>query len=86
MSQEIIESVQKYLTSNIPITLVSQGAEAVVFSTNVHPYLPKDSTISGETKYIIKYRPSKKYRHPVIDQQLTKKRTLGEARLLSKLY
>lgn len=88
MSQEIVETVQRYLTPHVPITLVSQGAEAVVFSTSVHPYLPKNSALGADdtTKYIIKYRPSKKYRHPVIDQQLTKKRTLGEARLLSKLY
>lgn len=86
MSQEIVDSVQNYLTPNIPITLVSQGAEAVVFTSYVHPYLPKNNTTTEHDKYIIKYRPPKKYRHPIIDQQLTKKRTLGESRLLAKLY
>lgn len=89
MSEEIVDKVQEYLTANIPIKLVSQGAEAVVFTTNVHPYLPKEQTNGDNTtdvQYIIKYRPPKKYRHPVIDQQLTKRRTLGESRLLAKLY
>lgn len=86
MSQANVEMVQDYLTPNIPITLVSQGAEAMVFTTHVHPYLPQDQIENQDTKYIIKYRPHKKYRHPVIDQQLTKKRTLGESRLLAKLH
>lgn len=88
MSQEIIDTVAQYLTPNIPIKLISQGAEAVVFTTTVHPYCPiKEITSNNEpTQYIIKYRSPKKYRHPIIDKQLTKHRTLSESRLLAKLF
>lgn len=88
MSQEIIDVVSKYLTPNIPIKLISQGAEAVVFTTSVHPYCPERKTDENgdPIQYIIKYRSPKRYRHPVIDQQLTKRRTLSESRLLAKLY
>lgn len=82
MSAEIVERVEEYLTKSIPVEVVSQGAEAVVFQTQQHPYLPT----AGNDKYIIKYRPPKRYRHPNIDKALTKHRTLSEARLLSKLY
>lgn len=84
MSQEVISQVEQYLTPNIPLTPISQGAEAVVFTTNVHPYLPKDKT--STVKYVVKYRPPKKYRHPSIDRTLTKHRTLSESRLLAKLF
>ncbi|CAG59258.1 uncharacterized protein GVI51_F07975 [Nakaseomyces glabratus] len=84
MSQEIVDRVRNYLSPNIPVTPISQGAEAVVFTTSVHPYLPENC--NSNEKYIIKYRSPKRYRHPVIDKSLTKHRTLGEARLLSKLY
>lgn len=80
MSEEIIAKVYEYLTPNLPIVPIAQGAEAVVFTSELHPYLP----IQG--KYILKYRPPKRYRHPSIDRSLTKHRTVGESRLLSKLY
>lgn len=83
MSQEIIKKISNCLGPNIPLENIAQGAEAVVFSTTVHPYLPDADT---NKKYIVKYRPPKRYRHPAIDQALTKRRTLGESRLLSKLY
>lgn len=83
MSQQIVQTVREYVSDNVPIELLSQGAEAAVFVTNTHPYLPGEPT--GD-KYVIKYRPPKQYRHPVIDQQLTKKRTLNESRLLTRLY
>lgn len=88
MSQEIVDTVTKYLTPNIPIKQISQGAEAVVFTSSTHPYLPTpEHDADGKPlQYIIKYRPPKKYRHPIIDRQLTKHRTLSEARLLSKLF
>ncbi|CCE61617.1 hypothetical protein TPHA_0A05430 [Tetrapisispora phaffii CBS 4417] len=87
MSQKIVDKVSEYLTSNIPIKLISQGAEAVVFTTNVHPYLPKDQIgDDSDVQYIIKYRPPKEYRHPDIDKSLTKHRTLSETRILAKLY
>lgn len=86
MSAEIVSQVSSYLTSNIPLHLISQGAEAVVFTTSVHPYLPEDATSENKTNYIIKFRPPKKYRHPSIDKSLTKHRTLSESRILAKLY
>lgn len=86
MSSEIIAGISSVLTENIPLTPISQGAEAVVFTSPVHPYLPPQVAASDdEALYILKYRPEKKYRHPVIDKALTKHRTLGEARLLAKL-
>ncbi|SCU86589.1 LANO_0C08526g1_1 [Lachancea nothofagi CBS 11611] len=90
MSQEVIDQIAAYLTSNIPIVPISQGAEAVVFTTNVHPYEPINAKTSPndqstKTKYVIKYRPHKKYRHPSIDRALTKHRTLGESKILAKL-
>ncbi|SCU79595.1 LADA_0B01794g1_1 [Lachancea dasiensis] len=83
MSQEVIDQIVKYLTPQVPITPISQGAEAVVFLTNVHPYDIGRSY--PDAKYIIKYRPPKKYRHPSIDRALTKHRTLSESRILAKL-
>ncbi|KAH3687633.1 hypothetical protein WICPIJ_001386 [Wickerhamomyces pijperi] len=82
MSDELIQLAQSHL-QNIPLQVISQGAEAIVFTTKTHPYLPtsKDS----HTEYIIKYRPPKKYRHPQLDATLTKHRTIAEARLLQRL-
>ncbi|KAM3165134.1 Atypical serine/threonine protein kinase BUD32 [Lachancea thermotolerans] len=87
MSKEVIEQVVTYLTPNVPIVPISQGAEAVVFTTNVHPYNASACKTAGDipVKYIIKYRPPKKYRHPSIDKTLTKHRTLSESRILAKL-
>lgn len=83
MSEKIIGNTSSYLTADFPLEKIAQGAEAVVFTTSVHPYLPiKES----RNKYVIKYRPPKKYRHPSIDRSLTKHRTLSESRLLAKLY
>ncbi|SGZ46966.1 CIC11C00000002201 [Sungouiella intermedia] len=67
------------LIPNIPLTVVSQGAEALVLSTDVHPYIPKKS------KLVVKFRPSKPYRHPKIDAMITKSRTIGEAKFMAKL-
>ncbi|SCU98613.1 LAMI_0F15522g1_1 [Lachancea mirantina] len=83
MSKELIERVSNYLNNNVQIELISQGAEAVVFITHSHPYLPNAS--DDKEQYIIKYRPAKKYRHPAIDKALTKHRTLSESRILAKL-
>ncbi|CCF57842.1 hypothetical protein KAFR_0D01950 [Kazachstania africana CBS 2517] len=83
MSQEIIDTVTQYCTKNIPVTLISQGAEAAIFTTPVHPYL---QNTNEDEVYIIKYRPSKKYRHPTINKALTKHRTLSESRILAKLF
>lgn len=67
------------LVPNIPLTVVSQGAEALVLKTNVHPYLAEPR------KLVVKYRPSKPYRHPKIDAMITKSRTVGEAKFMAKL-
>lgn len=87
MSKEIIERVEKILP-DFELKLVSQGAEALVFVTEKHPYLPKDIKPAGLTNvnnYIVKYRPRKPYRHEQLDLQITKSRTAGEAKLLYKL-
>lgn len=86
-----VESQLKSLLPNIPIERVSQGAEALIYRTTVHPYLQdiynSDScqTFQKPSSYIIKYRPPKTYRHPELDATLTKHRTLSETRLLQKL-
>lgn len=87
MSEEIIAKAQSHL-QNIPLTVVSQGAEAVIFITDIHPYCPKgykSSTLSSD-KYIIKYRPPKPYRHPKLDSSINKSRTISEAKLLNRLF
>lgn len=77
---ERIEKELKTYTRGIAIERVSQGAEAVVYKTRTHPYYAE---YKGEV--IIKYRPSKPYRHPVLDAQLIKHQTLSECRILQKL-
>lgn len=60
-------------------TLLTQGAEALVYKTTF---------LDHETSPIpaaLKFRPSKKYRHPTLDARLTKQRVLAEARVLVKL-
>lgn len=55
--------------------LITQGAEALLYrSTYLLPTIP----------CALKYRPSKPYRHPVLDVRLTKHRILSEARVLVK--
>ena len=55
-------------------TLITQGAEALVYKSLVLPGLPA----------LRKHRPSKSYRHPDLDKKLTKHRILAEARLLQR--
>lgn len=57
--------------------LIAQGAESLVYSAT-HPYL-------ADQECIVKYRPKKPYRLPELDAQLSKHRTLAEARILQKL-
>ncbi|ANB14960.1 serine/threonine protein kinase BUD32 [Sugiyamaella lignohabitans] len=80
---DVLERQLKDITDPLAIQSLSQGAEALVYTTNTHPYLPDQG--SETHKYIIKYRPPKPYRHPTLDGQLTKHRTLAEARILQKL-
>ncbi|KAJ8611123.1 hypothetical protein MRB53_038118 [Persea americana] len=59
-------------------TLQYQGAEALVYRTFfLHPSL--------NIHCALKHRPSKPYRHPVLDAKLTRHRILAEARVLAKL-
>lgn len=58
-----------------PPLLITQGAEGLVYkSTYLLPTIPS----------ALKYRPSKPYRHPILDLRLSKHRILAEARVLSK--
>ncbi|KAK5956401.1 serine/threonine-protein kinase bud32 [Knufia fluminis] len=59
-----------------PPTLLTQGAEALVYKTHF---------LDESTPAILKFRPSKAYRHPTLDARLTKQRVLAEARVLVKL-
>ncbi|EGR50617.1 tyrosine protein kinase [Trichoderma reesei QM6a] len=67
----------KILTNpaSTPPTLITQGAEGRLYKTT---YLLPDIPCA------LKYRPPKPWRHPVLDQRLTKHRILSEARILSK--
>lgn len=56
-------------------TLLTQGAEALLYRT--HFLLPTNPCA-------LKYRPSKPYRHPILDKRLTRHRILSEARTLVK--
>lgn len=78
MTDAILGQVRE-LIPNIPLTVVSQGAEALVLATDVHPYFPQ------KAKLVVKFRPSKPYRHPKIDAMITKSRTIGEAKFMAKL-
>jgi TP53 regulating kinase-like protein len=87
MSQDILNNV-KSLLSGFDLQLISQGAEALVFTTEKHPYLPNDIKplgLDNTKQYIVKYRPRKPYRHEQLDLQITKSRTASEAKLLFKL-
>lgn len=88
MRDKIIEDLQAKIPE-IPLHLISQGAEGLIFLTNKHPYLPsgvEPRQLSNAGKYIIKYRAPKPYRHPKLDRQITASRTCSEARLLHKLF
>jgi TP53 regulating kinase-like protein len=55
------------------LTLITQGAEALVYRT---------AFLTSTTQCAVKYRPSKSYRHPTLDARLTRHRILAEARVL----
>lgn len=76
------ESQTRQAVGAIPLRMVSQGAEAIIYETQTHPYLTESQPPSW---YMVKCRPHKPYRHEFLDKQLTKHRTLAEARLLHKL-
>jgi TP53 regulating kinase-like protein len=58
-----------------PEAFITQGAEGRLYKTTyLLPTLP----------CALKYRPPKPYRHPILDQRLTRQRILAEARILAK--
>ncbi|KAK8232450.1 kinase-like protein [Phyllosticta capitalensis] len=57
-------------------TLLTQGAEALVYKTVF---------LTPSRPAALKFRPSKPYRHPVLDKRLTRQRILAEARVLVRL-
>ncbi|KAE8354696.1 EKC/KEOPS complex subunit bud32 [Aspergillus coremiiformis] len=59
-----------------PPTLLTQGAEAHIYKT---------THLTPTTPAALKVRPSKPYRHPILDRRLTRQRILQEARCLVKL-
>ena len=83
MSEHIVKKAEGFL-ENIPLHVITQGAEAVIFSTETHPYIDRPY-LKNREKYIVKYRPSKPYRHPKIDASITKSRTSGEVKLMNRL-
>ena len=61
--------------ASTPPELVTQGAEGRLYKTTyLLPSLP----------CALKYRLPKPYRHPVLDQRLTRQRIVAEARILAK--
>jgi TP53 regulating kinase and related kinases len=61
--------------ASTPPELITQGAEGRLYKTTY--LLP-------EIACALKYRPSKPYRHPLLDARLTKARILAEARVLAR--
>ncbi|KAK8154639.1 kinase-like protein [Phyllosticta citrichinensis] len=59
-----------------PATLITQGAEALVYKT---------SFLTASRAAALKFRPSKPYRHALLDKRLTRQRILAEARVLVRL-
>ncbi|KAH8785094.1 Serine/threonine-protein kinase BUD32 [Diaporthe sp. PMI_573] len=61
--------------SSSPPELITQGAEGLLYKT---------SYLSPSLPCALKHRPSKPYRHPILDARLTRQRILAEARILAK--
>lgn len=59
-----------------PLTLLAQGAEARLYKTTF---------LTPDTPAALKIRPTKPYRHELLDRRLTRQRVLHEARCLMKL-
>lgn len=58
-----------------PPTLITQGAEGLLYRTTY---------LTSSIPCALKHRPSKPYRHPILDARLTRQRILAEARILAK--
>ncbi|KAL2353514.1 kinase-like protein [Cryomyces antarcticus] len=61
-------------------TLITQGAEALLYRTSFLSHPSTSSSSAGNCA--LKHRPSKPYRHAVLDKRLTRARILAEARVL----
>ncbi|TKA80356.1 hypothetical protein B0A49_01485 [Cryomyces minteri] len=61
-------------------TLITQGAEALLYRTSFLSHSSTSSSSAGNCA--LKHRPSKPYRHAVLDKRLTRARILAEARVL----
>ncbi|OKL62855.1 EKC/KEOPS complex subunit bud32 [Talaromyces atroroseus] len=59
-----------------PPVLLAQGAEARLYKTTF---------LTPDTPAALKIRPTKAYRHEILDRRLTRQRVLHEARCLTKL-
>lgn len=79
MSNENVQVAEKIL-QGFEVKKISQGAEAIVFISNKHPYN------TSNTMTIIKYRPKKPYRYPILDKKIIKQRTVLESKILAKLF
>ena len=66
---------QPFASTNPQPVLLTQGAEAIIYRTHF---------LTPEQPCALKYRPSKPYRHPILDVRLTRHRILSEARTLVK--
>lgn len=62
--------------STPPPLLLAQGAEARIYKTTF---------LDSSTPAALKVRPTKPYRHEILDRRLTRQRVLQEARCLAKL-
>jgi TP53 regulating kinase and related kinases len=69
-----LPSILTYSSSGPP-KLITQGAEAVLYRTTY---------LTPQLACAFKYRPSKPYRHAILDARLTRHRILSEARVLVK--
>ncbi|KAK9455357.1 hypothetical protein V1511DRAFT_349306 [Dipodascopsis uninucleata] len=98
MADSDIPVLPKAISDALQLEVISQGAEALVYFSRDHPYMSEDILSNGtvddsspskrasKSGYIVKYRPAKPYRLPLLDSQLTKRRTLAEARVLYRLF
>jgi TP53 regulating kinase-like protein len=72
--ERVLPSIFKHPSAAAPL-LITQGAEALLY---------RSTYLLPSTPCALKYRPSKPYRHPILDVRLTKHRILSEARVLVK--
>ncbi|KAK0638890.1 Serine/threonine-protein kinase BUD32 [Cercophora newfieldiana] len=63
--------------ASAPPSLIAQGAEGRLYKT---------THLESGLPCALKFRPSKPYRHPILDARLTKARIAAEAKVLDKCY